>query len=280
MESSMPYVGVNGGAPGAGGTVLTTVVGGINTISFVNQAYGQIEICKNIAAVTNDPSYNGTVFNFSVDSSPLTQPVAAGRCGQPQIVVAGSHTIKEVNLPYGFQFVSSAATGPTGDNRGAGTNPITVAVPWFADSWNGGETLVVFTNKVQRVQFKLCKLIEPGSLTAIGGKDYSWGWFDQLSNVGEGPSVTVHPPYPGAQSCTGLIGNVPIVRPGGAPNLITIYEINNGGPVATASVDVSNGTMVAHNFTPTANIFGQATFEPGTGVMVVTWTNKYYQPTT
>ena len=62
------------------------------------------------------------------------------------------------------------ATGPTGDNRvvGSAGNPVTVNVPYFADPANGGETLVTVTNRVLRAQVKVCKVVEPGSLTRSG----------------------------------------------------------------------------------------------------------------
>ena len=84
------------------------------------QAYGQLEICKSMlktATFDDGRLYNGITFNFSVDGSKTTIPVQSGHCSPPQLVPAGTHTVKEVNIPTGFQFVSSTATGPLGDNR-------------------------------------------------------------------------------------------------------------------------------------------------------------------
>ena len=165
-------------------------------------------------------------FNFSIDGSMKTQPVAAGRCGQPQIVTAGNHTVKEVNIPYGFQFVSSAATGPTGDNRCAavadcGTRSRS-ACRGSTTPTNGGETLVVFTNKVQRAQIKICKLIEAGSETPLGDLNYSF------TGTVSGTRVA---PVSGCEQLHGSApdGRLPIVDANGTPVTFTITE-NSTGP--------------------------------------------------
>jgi hypothetical protein len=271
-EEGMPYVQANGQPTGTGATQTITIQPGINTVTFTNQAMGQLEICKTIAAVQGDPSYNIT-FHFSLDGSATDIPVQAGYCSPPQIVPAGPHTINETPIPYGFQFVSSTATGPTGDNRViSGANPVTVSVPYFFDATNGGETLVTFTNKVQRFQLKICKLIEPGSEDAIGHMTY---FFDVIANyVILGASYPVNPPFPGPASCTGLLLNLPIVNASGAPATITVREDVQGGGfhVSAASVD---------NFKPgttpvvTLGNGGGIKFNPGVGVDVVTITNAF-----
>ena len=122
-------------------------------------------------AVAGDPTFNGTVFNFSVDGSATTpagrcRPLrpAAGRPGRDAHGQGGEPPVRRSSSsprPRPARPVTTAAA--------RGGNPITVSVPWFNDPTNGGETLVMFTNKVQRVQIKICKLIDPGSVTAIGG---------------------------------------------------------------------------------------------------------------
>jgi hypothetical protein len=272
--AGFPYVSGDGNARGADDVQTATVVAGINTISFHNQALGQLEICKAMlkAQAVDDTVYNDkTVFHFAVDgakSGALSDiQVAAGHCSNPIIVNAGSHTVNEnLSKTPGFQFVSSTATGPTGDNRVlSGTNPVTVSVPYFGDATNGGETLVTFTNKVQRASIKICKLIDPGSQTPIGGLDYS---FQTSVNGGVfGEPVTVHPPYPGSSSCTGVLLNVPVVKPDGTPSTITVQEVQQAAAEAQ-SITVQNGTV-----TGTDLAAGSVTFTPGVGINIVTYTN-------
>jgi hypothetical protein len=270
-EASMPYVGADGGAPGTGETQVVTVGTGINTISFTNQAYGQFEICKNIAAVAGDPSYAGEVFSFKVNGDATPVQVAAGRCSPPTVLPAGTVTVQEVSLPPGFQFVSSTATGPTGDNRATsgtasnGGNPVTFTVPYFNDATSGGETLVTITNKVQRVQLKICKQLDPGSTTPLGGRDFN---FDVYVNGGFNSTVGVQHPYPGPNSCTGLLLNVPVVQGDGSPTTLKVVEASGPG-YQTSAITVDNFTG-----TPTITLgTGTISFSPGVGSVVVTYTN-------
>ena len=105
---------------------------------------------------------------------------------------------------------------------------MTVSVPYFSDPANGGETLVTFTNKVQRVQVKICKLIEPGSETPIGGQEYDFSGTIAGIGVSQTFSGSVTPPYPGATSCTGLLTNAPIVGTDGKPTTINVTETSPG----------------------------------------------------
>jgi hypothetical protein len=279
VETSMPYVGVNGGPAGAGGTVVTTVVSGINNIAFVNQAFGQLEICKSLATIAGDPSYAGTVFHFAVDGGPTVVPVAAGHCSPPLLVPAGTHTVKEVAIPYGFQFVSSTATGPLGGNRvTVPGNPVTVTVPYFLAT-GGGMTEVTFVDMVQRVSLKICKLIEPGSTTPLGNLPFTFNYTEVINGVhmAGGSTVpgygvaTVGPPYPGAYSCTGLLDSVPVINSDGTPISIGTDELALGSSQVW-SVVVSNGTIVSGPVDQPGYL-GIVYFHPGPGVVVVTYTN-------
>jgi hypothetical protein len=299
-EAPMAYVSADGQPVGTGETQTVTVVGGINTISFTNQAYGQLEICKQMLknSSVDDTIYNGVTFFFSLDGSKTLIPVAAGHCSMPQIVPAGTHTVREPAFgkdwddnweseqlnPYGFQFVSSNATGPMGDNRCVPQdlsatpncgNPITVSVPWFKDPSNGGETLITFTNKVLRASFKICKQIDPGSVDELGGLNYTF----KVKYLTTTPpfffqfNTTVFPPYP---SCTGLLpptGPIPVVLPNPLkpgtliPNIVTITETLPKG-ADNPDILVNNGLGLQFPGS------GTVLFIPGPGVVVVTYTNK------
>jgi hypothetical protein len=268
-EASLPYVGVDGGAPGAGGSQTITAATGINTISFHNQAYGQFELCKNMQTLpTDDTGYNGTVFSFVVNGD-TAHPIAlaAGRCGQPVVLPAGTVKVEETPLPTGFQFVSSTATGPLNDNRCVPPvancgNPITFTVPYFNDPAGGGETLVKFVNQVQRVQLKICKQIDPGSTTAIGSLSFT---FDYAWSGGGSGKATLSPPY---IACTGLIGGpggIPIVQPDGTATKIVVQEEINGD-YHVSDITLDSGTVISN--TPPAIVFN-----PAVGFATVTFTN-------
>src|SRR5262249_18330633 len=133
-----------------------------------------LEICKNMqTSPTDDTIYNGTVFHFSVDGGKQID-VAAGACSLPMVVPVGPHTVKEVNIPTGFMFVSATATGPMNDNRAtSGGNPITVSVPYF-DGTPGGETEVTVVNKVIRAFVKICKQVPLSSSAQLGSSTFSF----------------------------------------------------------------------------------------------------------
>jgi hypothetical protein len=269
-EAGVPYVSADGQPPGTGETQTITVGTGTNIVSFTNQAYGQLEICKTITTVAGDPDYSGTVFNFSVNGTALQ--VAAGRCSVPVLVPAGTANVSEVSIPNGWIFDSSTATGPLGDSRAtSGTatnagNPMTVTVPWFGDLTNGGETLVTIANRLLRVQLKICKLIDPGSVTAIGSKSFS---FNVNLNGSFLLSASVSPPYPGPTGCTGLLLSWPIIQPGGAPTSLKVKEqTGTGYAVSAITVDNAVGTPVKQ-----LGSGGYIQFNPGAGPAVVTVTN-------
>ena len=238
---------------------------GTTTVSFTNQAYGQLEICKHIAAVAGDPDYPGTVFRFSIDGGTTPIDVAAGACSLPQTVSAGSHTIQEVNLPYGFAFSSATATGPLGQNRlTAAGNPMTVTVPYLGAS-DGGETQLDVYDTVLRARVKICKNIAPGSEASIDSLIYRFE-----INGRQVPGAVVEPPYPG---CTGLLYDTPIVDANGNPVTITVTELpGRGFQVSGATVD-----HVAPGTTPsvTTGSGGGITFTPAAGTSVVTITNTF-----
>jgi hypothetical protein len=289
-ESGTPYVSTDGQAPGTGDTVTQTVVSGITEVDFLNQALGQIEICKTVNQPAVDgngyddgnaaPQPFGGIFSFSVDGSKTLVAVASGHCTQPMLVAPGTHTVQEVNLPYGFQFSSSKATGPTTDNRCLPAvancgNPATITVPFFNDPSNGGETRVDFTNDVQLVQLKVCKQIEPGSTTPLGKLPFT---FDVFVNGGVGgppvATTTVSPPYPGPASCSGLLLGVPVINPDGTPVYLTVIE-HPGGTYGVSAVSVDN---IKPGTTPTPMLGepGGIRFTPGVGIDVVTVTNRFF----
>jgi hypothetical protein len=262
-EDGVANVGVNGGAPGAGGSSTTTLGPGINTVTFTNQAFGTVEICKNMQ--TGDEAFNGATFTFTVGAG-APFDVAAGRCSPPVKVPAGTVTVAEA-AKASFSFVSSTATGPQGGNRVvSGTNPVTVTVV------SGTETLVTFTNKVQRARFKICKVIDPGSTTALGNQDFTF-FYTYASDDGEAGSDLVTIP---AGGCTGLFGGpdgFPVINTDGSPSLISVSEFQDFSTFQVTSIVVENGSFwpVIPNNPDLAS--GTAVVNPNVGVVRITYTN-------
>ena len=204
----------------------------------------------------------------------------------PIIVNAGSHKVQEnvaktnignTVVGWAFAFVSSTATGPTGDNRATsgtasnGGNPITINVPYFDDPTNGGETLVTFTNRVLRAQVKVCKVVDPGSLTPLGNNVWSY----HAVALGLGSATPDQTASNG--TCTGLIApgdgssaGWQVVTTSGAPVAVTVTEsLVSGSPawfISGASVDNGAATTInGHNIT----------FVLVPGINVLTVTNKF-----
>ena len=265
-ENGVAFVGANGGAPGAGASSTVTLAPGINTVTFTNQAYGTIEICKNM--INSDVAYTN-LFQFSVNGG-TSFGVNAGRCSGPMTVPAGTATVQEATLK-NFTFVSATATGPDGSSRViSGTNPLTVSIPFPGGS--GNETLVTFVNKVQRAQFKICKIVDPGSLTPLGGLNFNFLWTTVGNGTTTNSTAGVTPPYDGpGGSCTGILGptgGVPVVNPNGTATTITVVENGLGGIFKVQTIAVDNGTTASSN---TAT--GTVVVNPNVGIVTITYTN-------
>jgi hypothetical protein len=268
-EEGMPWVGADGNDPGTGDTKTVTITPGTNTVSFTNQAYGQLDLCKNMQ--TGDEAYNGTLFTFTVTGVASPVQFAAGQCSLPQVIPAGSVKMTETSIPTGFAFVSSTATGPMGENRATsgtaadGGNPITVALPWFGDPSGGGDTTVTVVNRVLRAQLKVCTVIAPGSTGSLAGTTFS---YTISVNGNQVQTVTSASPYP---SCTGLLLSVPIVKPGGGKATIKVKPVVPGGATYAPtgfSIDNYSGTPSIQLSSPYYISYTPAV---GNAAVTVTW---------
>ena len=244
----------------------------------------------------DDSNFNNrAVFHFSIDGKG-DYAVAAGHCSMPIIVNAGSHTVLEnlaksqvfgsehptgQTVPLGFAFVSSTATGPTGDNRATsgtannGGNPITVNVPYFSDPVNGGETLVTFTNRVLRFQIKVCKVVESGSVTPLLPYDGTYGGTVSSRTDGSAPWSRLS-----NGQCTGLLSNSnqptgwQVIDDDGDFTTATLVETSSG-PYFISAATVDNTWPGQGGTTITGTPARTVTWHPGIGVNVITITNKY-----
>jgi len=296
---------VTSGSPGDTGT--TTIASGINMISVTNTALGQLEICKFLVA--SDSEYTGFTFTFTYKNTDatVTDPrasgtltAAAGRCSPPVLVPVGTYQVTEqlsqtttiggTPEPRAFSFVSSTATGPTGDNRCSPVNnssnpncgnPITVTVPYFnrlKDPVLYGETTVAFTDRVNRTTIKICKYVESGSTTPLNPLSFTFNVFANGSPIpGSGTLLTTVTPG----TCTGLLGGTgfPVITPGGTPTQLAVEEQWNGPyrpvPVTGMSVDAAPFTYPCSPPTAPAGTRSNFTvcWSPVVGNNVVSVTN-------
>jgi hypothetical protein len=292
-----------------GDTVSTTIVSGINQVSITNTALGQLEICKDM--ILSDAEYQNFVFSFSYKNTDPsvnasgTTTASPSRCSPPIKVPVGTYQITEnitqttttggTSLPKAFSFVSSTATGPTGDNRCSPVNnsanpncgnPITVTVPYFnpnKDPILYGETTVFFTDKVNRSTVKICKVVETGSTTPLAGQAFTFNVFANGTPI---PSSGTLATTVTNGTCTGLLTGagglgVPVIQPNGTATTIAVEEVHNG-PFKPSSMTVDNTTSTFPCSTPTApagtNPDYTVCWTAVTGNSVLTVTNRYFNP--
>jgi hypothetical protein len=273
-EPAIPYVGADGGPPNTALSKTITVGPGINTISFTNQAFGQFEICK----TTDQGNSVSGVFTFDYagvsvgNTTHGSVQVAVGHCSFPIIVPVDNYTIAE-EATTGFSFSSVTATGPFGDSRViVGGNPLVISVPYFnASGPAGGETLVTFVNKAQVATIKVCKLIDPGSTTPIGGRSFAFKiWTPNPAGNVLLTSASVAPPYPGPASCV-LLGSYPVLQSDGTPTKLLVGEVLQTG-VQVESISLNGNATVNTN---NSNNNGKINFTvTGPGVINITYTNE------
>jgi len=302
IEDGLSFVSGDGGASGDNDKQSTTIVGGINNITFTNVALGQLEICKRMI-IGEEGLHQSFTFNYAGASAwnksvKGTVKIAAFTCSLPQVVPAGNYTVTEdlsklqVQLggPTGpkvnaFQFVASDARGPLDDNRCVPPqstpdnvdalivtiintncgNPATVSVPYFnsADPVKFGETQVTFWNKETRGSIKICKQVTSDSTASIGNTTFNFAW----SVSGDGSGITTLKPG----TCTGNLGNFAIATNSGTtlvPAVATVTEQLN--PASHVSNVTLTGGGPISGFSPPSNT---VTFNPGPGVNVVTYYN-------
>jgi hypothetical protein len=208
-----------------------TIAAGINTVTFTNTAVGKLEICKFVTDPLVSPETEHQ-FVFRIDGgSPIK--VRPGRCSTPQLVSVGSHTVTEASDPNyeldptapGNGITVTPSQAETGRNLLA--RSVTVTVPWAGDpSFTiGREVRVDYYNRIRRAQIKICKHIEPGSVDALGSKEFDFTVVT-TNNTTRQYRVTGL----SAEEC-GLVrdgqGNVvsfPIILPTGAPVIAIASE--------------------------------------------------------
>ena len=205
-------------------TANLSVGTGITTATFVNQAWGTVEVCK---IGTEKPTFTQT-FQFSVNGGPAFD-VRAGQCSQPIPVPAGTATVYEL-AKTSFHLVSVTAVGPAGENRiVSGFNPVTVSTP-FGGVEN--ETLVTFTNSVDTGQFKICKESSEPTLQDVY---FEFKYAIDFLNV-EG-SANLKP-----GQCSALSVPVPVVLFDEGQILINVTETIPPG-VDVSQIKVANGDV-------------------------------------
>jgi hypothetical protein len=230
-----------------------TIRPGINTVTITNTALGKLEICKFVTDPLTSPESNHQ-FKFRVDGGAAIK-VAANRCSTPMLVAPGPHTVSEdtesnyeldPNAP-GNGIVVTPPDAETG--RNLITRQVTVNVAYAGDpNQLGKEVRVDYYNRIRRAQIKICKHVEPGSVDALGTKEFEF------------TVSTNNPPTNGPYTVSGLrmeecglvrdahgnIVNFPIIKPNGDPTIATATETAGAGwRVTDVSVQGSRGMIEA-----------------------------------
>jgi hypothetical protein len=212
------------------------VVPGIASASFTNEALGYVEVCKTAA----DASTSGVTFNFSVNGG-SSFPVVAGQCSAPFQVPAGTATVQELETNPNFYLQSVTAEGyPEGNALISGptsNGTVTVAVPFGGV---GNETVVTYTDAVQRGQFKICTQ-ESSPDANLAGQKFTYNYSVTDNGVTPSGSVTLIEPASPGITCSGLISGVPVVNPLSAGGGVPQVTITSVAPTVPA-VDVTNIT--------------------------------------
>jgi hypothetical protein len=253
--------------PGSNTPGSITIGPGINTITCVNQAIGKLEICKRAIPGVDVPAANLPTFKFRIDGSASSIPVRANRCSPPQYVVPGEHTVSE-DFDTNYELINMYVTPPEREvSRSLLARSIRVVVPWAAL----GETRVDFENRIRRAQIKVCKHIEAGSETSLGGLTFNYTLTSNNSAVTtpNGNIFFVAPDECQLLTTSGVPRDIPILTAVGGmmvPTTVTITEA--AGPYTVASV-TSQGTRT-FNWTSGYS----ATFTLGPNTNTIHYTNR------
>jgi hypothetical protein len=248
------------------------VVPGIASASFTNEALGYVEVCKTAA----DASTSGVTFNFSVNGG-SSFPVVAGQCSAPFQVPAGTATVQELETNPNFYLQSVTAEGyPEGNALISGptsNGTVTVAVPFGGV---GNETVVTYTDAVQKGQFKICTQ-ESSPDANLAGQSFTYNYSVTDDGVTPSGSVTLTEPASPGITCSGLITGVPVVNPladgGGVPQVTitsvapTVTDVN-----VTGITYGGNGKVLSSPSLPSAFPATQI-YSIGAGANVSTFTN-------
>jgi hypothetical protein len=203
----------------ATGTGIYTIGAGVTVALFDDEPIppsgtGTLEICKTAAELSPgnaDPDVHGPFTFTVVDSAsasygPFTINVPSPNrgltyCTAPFTVAAGIATVTEGPSP-GFD-LWDVFTNPSDRLLAVNTINRTASVEIPSSTNPNDETQVVFVNKTQRAQLKLCKALGPGSGDLIG-QVFTINW-----SSNSGPSGYVNITAQAQTQCV-VVGDLPI----------------------------------------------------------------------
>ena len=272
-EPAEPFVNGDGSGVNQVDSQTQTVTGGINSVTFTNQAYGQFEICKNMPDSPGSV-YHGLPFTFTykgVDFPKVTGSVTVGvdACSQPQVVPVGNYAITEqLVLGFGLQSVTAASQGATNRLVSSSGNSATISVPFFSNPIpSGGDVSVLFVNAPQTAPVKVCKQLDPGSVKALGGLTFTFT-LTNLNTMGTTTSKAIAP-----NTCF-QFDNVPLVDSSGNAIPYQVAETLNNAVYVPTNIDSSGSSGITVKGTPNNNSNGKIKFTfTGAGSAVFTYTN-------
>jgi hypothetical protein len=256
-------------SPGAAGEFIDTtgegpitIAPGVNSTTITNTAVGLLEVCKAPIAELGR-GVTQPKFSFRIDGGGTIQ-VQAGKCSPPKRVTVGNHTVTELNTQPSYEL------DPNGPGGGIDVFPadrlvaknlpnrtVTVSVPYAAN----GETLVTFTNRIKRGVIKVCKVVQTGSLDALGTTDFNFN-----VSINQGAPFTVGPISNG--ECVLVDGDFPILDASGNPTRVDIQEQAVPGVQVTDITYQGSGSVIG------STLCGRTiAYNLGAGVNITTFTN-------
>jgi hypothetical protein len=232
-----------------------TIAPGVNEVDVTNTAVGLLQVCK--ARITYLAGTQPT-FRFRIDGGAMFL-VQAGKCAPARRVAPGSHTVTELaeaNYDLVDVIVSPASRL---QSLSLANRSVTVDVPYAGNG--NGETAVTFVNAVKRGQIKVCKVVQTGSLDALGTTDFTFS-----VSLNGGQPFTLGPIRNG--ECALADGDFPILTPAGTPTTVNVQEDPVPGVVVTDITFQGPGTV-----TGTSLCGRSISYNLGAGVNQATFTN-------
>ncbi len=123
-----------------------------------------------------------------------------------------------------------------------------------------GETLVTFYNRIKRGFVKVCKVVQTGSLDALGTTDFTF-------SVSVGTDSFMLGPIKNGECAISAV-DYPILQPNGMPTVVNVTENPIMGVVVTDITYTGSGTVNG-----ASTCLGSISYNLGGGVNVTTFTN-------
>jgi hypothetical protein len=273
---------------------------------FTNTPDGAIEVCKYFGGLGSPYNNGKNSATFTVTEGSFTptftltpglngcspqMAVPVGTAWVDETTVAANFYLESISTvsstdPFDARLLNAAASGATPNN------PANVSVPYGGQ---GNATEVSFTDAVDGTQFKICKQT---SDPVLAGDTFAFSWSYPAAS-GTIPSAWSYPAASGTATLTlpaavagvtysalvctdltyGLFDGPNAVNPDGTVTPITVTEAGHLYANATAvtwsgTIGFGGKVLATSSFPTGTDSPAYVVFQPGSGINVVTFTNK------